>query len=160
MRTAAPRFVLVFGLALLGCEESPTPTGTVCDDPDPLTLAYSTTDVPTCVASDDSGDCGFGKRFMDTYCIQCHDSALARPQRNGAPLFHDFETLLGVLKTPDHIDEQTGVGPSAANHFMPPSRCPTDPGGSLDRDCPQPTTEEREKLAKWIACERNREHEF
>ncbi|MBA3542043.1 MAG: hypothetical protein H0T79_20675 [Deltaproteobacteria bacterium] len=146
--------------ALAACEPGPTSTGTPCDDPDPLTLAYATADVPTCVASGDDGDCGFGKRFMDAYCISCHDSKLTRSMRNGAPLFHDFETLLGVLKTPDHIDQQAGVGPDASNTFMPPERCPTQAGGPLDRACLQPTTAEREKLAKWIACERDREHAF
>lgn len=152
--------ISLFGFAsLAACSSSPTPTGATCDD-DPLELAYSTAAVPACVSSDDSGDCGFGKRFMDTYCIQCHDSHLTRSMRNGAPLYHDFETLLGVLKTPDHVDEQSGAGPNASNDFMPPERCPSVPGGALTIDCPKPTAAEREKLSKWIACERKRDHEF
>ena len=34
------------------------------------------------------------------------------------------------------------------------------PGGSLDKDCTQPTGEERTELAQWIACERLRPHDF
>ncbi len=123
---------------------SPEPTGTVCPDPDPMTLTYD----------------NFGREFMDKYCTWCHAADLPRSKRNGAPLYHDFDSLLGILETPDHIDEQTGFGPSAKNEFMPPERCPTTAGGSLDRDCPQPTADERTKLAEWIACERNRPHNF
>ncbi|MCX5745515.1 MAG: hypothetical protein NT062_23810 [Proteobacteria bacterium] len=146
-------------LLAAACSTHPAPTGTTCD-PDPLTLAYSTAAVPACTPGDDTGDCGFGKRFMDHYCTSCHLSTLARAQRHGAPLYHDFDTLLGVLKTPDHIDEQAGVGPDAANHFMPPDRCPSVPGGALDKACDKPTDAEREQLAQWIACERNRDHTF
>jgi hypothetical protein len=41
---------------------------------------------------------------------------------------------------------------------MPPSRCPSVAGGSLDVDCTQPTADERRKLAEWLACEKNRVH--
>lgn len=123
---------------------SPEPTGTVCPDPDPMTLTYD----------------NFGREFMATYCTWCHASDLTRSKRHGAPLYHDFDSLLGVLQTPDHIDEQTGHGPKARNDFMPPERCPTTAGGALDRDCPQPTADERRKLSEWIACERNRPHDF
>ena len=33
-------------------------------------------------------------------------------------------------------------------------------GGPLATDCLQPTGEERTHLAQWIACERNRPHNF
>ena len=103
---------------------------------------------------------GFGKKFMDDYCIVCHSSTLTHSKRNGAPLFHDFDSLLGVLRTPDHIDQQAGFGPAAENSFMPPDECPTTPGGKLNTSCKQPTNAERRKLAQWIACERNRPHTF
>ncbi|MDB4962417.1 MAG: hypothetical protein JWP01_2416 [Myxococcales bacterium] len=138
------RAALMF-LALSACTpDEPTPTQTVCPDPDPGTLTYES----------------FGRQFMTDYCVQCHDSALPRSQRNGAPIYHDFETLLGVLAVPDHIDEQAGSGPAAENTFMPPDRCPEQAGGPLAVACKQPTAEERKQLAEWIACERARPHTF
>ena len=82
---------------------TPTSTGTVCPDPDPGTITYD----------------NFSKAFMEKYCVWCHNSTLTRSKRNGAPLYHDFDSLMGVLQTPDHIDQQTGIGPDASNHFMP-----------------------------------------
>jgi hypothetical protein len=138
------RYSILFAL-LVGCTSAtPTPTGTVCPDPDPGTLTYD----------------NFGKPFMEHYCTMCHDSALPRSKRNGAPLYHDFNTLLGVLEVPDHIDQQAGSGPNADNSFMPGKRCPTAPGGTLEQNCAQPTEEERQQLAQWIACERARPHTF
>lgn len=132
-------------LVVAACSSgSPEPTGTVCPDPDPMTLTYE----------------NFGRDFMTKYCTWCHASDLPRSKRNGAPLYHDFDSLLGVLQTPDHIDEQTGFGPNAENEFMPPERCPSVAGGALDTDCPRPTADERRKLSEWIACERNRPHTF
>lgn len=133
--------VLVF---LAACGGSPTSTGTVCPDPDPMTLTYD----------------NFGKPFMEKYCTMCHASTLPRSQRNGAPLYHDFDTLIGVLEVPVHIDQQSGSGPNADNDFMPPDRCPTDPGGKLNKDCVKPTEEERQQLSLWLACEVNRTHTF
>ena len=133
---------IIIGLA--ACGGNPTSTGTVCPDPDPMTLTWD----------------NFGREFMTKYCTWCHDSSLPRSQRNGAPLFHDYDTLLGVLKTPDHIDQQAGHGPDASNNFMPPERCPASPGGALSKDCARPTDAERRQLAEWIACERNRDHSF
>jgi hypothetical protein len=134
-------FLLMF---LVACGGSPTPTGTVCPDPDPGTLTYE----------------NFGKPFMEKYCTWCHDKAITRSNRNGAPIYHDYDTLLGVLETPDHIDQQAGSGPKASNDFMPPGRCPSVAGGKLSVDCEQPTEEERQQLSEWIACERNRPHTF
>jgi hypothetical protein len=141
---------LVFLVLLAGCTEKPTPTGTTCADPDPITgtttLTYD----------------NFGQAFMTHYCTNCHSSDLTHSQRNGAPIYHDFDTLLGVLEVPDHIDEQTGWGPNAHNNFLPgdgtSGRCPSVKGGPLDEDCPEPTSEERTNLAQWIACERLRDH--
>jgi hypothetical protein len=132
-------FVLV---AAAACSSQPEPTGTVCPEPDPGTLTYD----------------NFGKPFMDQYCTWCHDSSLPRSKRNGAPIYHDYDSLIGVLETPDHIDEQAGIGPNAENRFMPPDRCPAEKGGPLAVNCPKPTDEERKNLSLWIACERNRPH--
>lgn len=132
-------------LFLAACSNPvPTPTGTVCPDPDPGDLTYD----------------NFGKPFMESYCTMCHASTLPRSQRNGAPIYHDYDSLLGVLETPDHIDEQAGSGPNAENELMPPGRCPSEPGGALNSSCKAPTPAERKQLAMWIACERNRPHTF
>lgn len=130
----------------------PSPTGTMCASPDPIagttTLTWD----------------NFGQAFMTTYCINCHDSQLPLKERNGAPLFHDFDTLEGVLEVPDHIDAEAGWGPAAHNDFMPgggtDGRCPSTLGGSLDEECPEPTSEERTNLSQWLACERLRVHCF
>ncbi len=146
-------------LALAACGPNPTPTGAVCPEPDPMLVGYNKLLDPTC-AGDDNGTCGFGKHFMVKYCTSCHASDLVKTQRHGAPLYHDFDTLLGTLKVSNHIDEQTGIGPKASNKFMPPARCPSTPGGPIDIDCPQPTDDERTQMAVWLACETNRDHDF
>ena len=42
--------------------------------------------------------------------------------------------------------------------IMPPARCPSTPGGKIDRDCPQPTLQQRKDLSVWLACEVARQH--
>lgn len=156
MRTFALAFSSVV-LALAGCPQGmPSPTGAVCPSPDPNTLGYSPADDPQCTGS----DCSVGKHFMDTYCIACHDSHLTHSQRNGAPIFHDMDTLLGILEVQNHTDEQAGIGPKATNRFMPPDRCPATPGGPIAIDCPKPTDDERRQMAIWLACEGARDHNF
>lgn len=145
------RWIIAFVL-VAGCSDPPTPTGTTCADPDPVsgttTLTWD----------------NFGCDFMKRYCLGCHDSSLPLSMRNGAPLFHDFDTLAGVMNVPDHIDEQAGWGPDAKNSFMPGAgtndRCPSTKGGPLDMACIKPTSEERTHLAQWLACERQRPHDF
>jgi hypothetical protein len=142
-------------LLIAACSSAvPTLTGTTCDDPDPT--------LPDALTWEN-----FGHDFMFAYCTNCHSSTLPFPsQRNGAPIYHDFDTLIGVVDVAispnDHIDAQAGWGPKAQNNFMPgggtDGRCPSIPGGKLDEDCPQPTGEERTKLAQWVACERLRPH--
>jgi hypothetical protein len=147
-------FAIVVAVLGAGCPTSarPTPTGTTCPDPDPVTGTTTLTYA------------NFGQAFMAKYCTNCHDSHLSINQRNGAPLFHDFDTLLGIMEVPDHIDQQTGWGPKAKNDFMPGAgtggQCPSMLGGKLDESCPEPTGEERTNLAQWIACERKRPHNF
>ena len=150
------RWILLLAVTVAGAgcpsDARPTPTGTTCDNPDPVngttTLTWD----------------NFGMAFMFKYCTNCHSSQLAINQRNGAPLFHDFDTLLGVLEVANHIDEQAGWGPKAKNSFMPGGgtggRCPSQPGGSLDENCVQPTDQERTDLAQWLACEQKRMHNF
>jgi hypothetical protein len=148
--------------ALTACTNSsvPTKTGTVCQSPDPMTFGYTAADTPGCKGTPDQ--CNFGKTFMDAYCVNCHSSSLPRSRRNGAPLYHDFDSLIGVLEVVDHIDEQAGFGPNAHNTFMPGAgtdgKCPSVVGGALDESCPAVTDEERTNLAGWLACERLRPH--
>lgn len=99
------------------------PTETVC--PPTSTLTYT----------------NFGQAFMESYCVQCHHSELVGAERQGAPSFHDFDTLFGIKAVADHIDQTTAIGPAASNTSMPPA-------GE-----PQPSTAEREMLAEWIACD-------
>jgi hypothetical protein len=137
-------------VAVAGCPSTgkPTPTGTTCADPDPVTGTTTLTWQ------------NFGYDFMCHYCTNCHDSSLKLDQRNGAPLFHDFDSLIGVMEVPDHIDEQAGSGPNAHNTFMPGAgtggKCPSTPGGPLDESCMEPTAEERQQLSQWVACQRLR----
>jgi uncharacterized membrane protein len=81
----------------------------------------------------------FGEQFMTNYCVRCHTSQLTGTARQGAPLGHDFDMIDTIRPVMDHIDETAGSGPDATNDSMPP-------------DGPQPTLEEREMLAAWIAC--------
>src|ERR1041384_2050432 len=121
--------LLITCLFLAACTNAPPPTATktVCPSPDPETLTWD----------------NFGQKFMADYCTVCHASSLKHSDRNGAPLYHDYDTLMGVLEIPDHIDSYAGSGPAAHNTLMPPDRCPTDPGGSLNRNCPKPSDTER-----------------
>lgn len=82
----------------------------------------------------------FGAPFMETYCTRCHHSELHGSERQGAPLYHDFDTLNGILVVADHVDWYAASGPSATNTIMPPD-------GAL------PTLEERTDLGEWLACE-------
>jgi len=141
-----------------GPEGEPTPTGTVCPTPDPMTFGYTLADTPGCTGTPEQ--CNFGKTFMDTYCVNCHSSTLVASKRNGAPLYHDFDSLLGVRQVLGHIDEQAGFGPNAQNEFMPGAgtggKCPSVLGGALDESCPEISAEERTNLAQWVACEQGR----
>jgi hypothetical protein len=123
-------------LLLVGCAEQPMELGDMACPTSGTTLTYD----------------NFGRDFMERYCTWCHDSALPRSMRNGAPVFHDFDKLTGVRQVLDHIDEEAGFGPNARNTFMPGERCPSVPGGPLDKACDQPTDEERTNLAIWLAC--------
>jgi hypothetical protein len=81
----------------------------------------------------------FGKPFMEKYCTECHSSTKRGDDRMGAPTFHDFDTLFGIMADSDHIDETSAAGPAAVNEGMP-------------QDGPFPTLLERRKLGEWIAC--------
>ena len=133
MKTWFTRIVLGTGLLVAtmghggGCCTSESsvfgpPTESVCP-PGGTTLTYN----------------NFAKPFMIEYCTRCHSSELVGAQRNGAPSFHDFDTLFGIKAVSDHVDETTASGPAATNEGMP-------------QDGPKPTKSEREMLGEWIAC--------
>jgi len=103
-----------------GVELGP-PTGALC--PPASTLTYDT----------------FGRGFMEAYCTECHSSTLAEDDRQGAPLFHDFDTVAGIRNVAGHIDQMAGSGPNGTNTGMP-------------IDEPKPSLAERQQLAEWIAC--------
>ncbi len=104
--------------------EEGQPTGAVC--PTPATLTYV----------------NFGKAFLDKYCVECHDANKSGAARQGAPEFHDFDTLVGLKQVADHADEYAGSGPAATNLLMP-----TENGTR-----PIPTLAERVQFSEWIAC--------
>jgi hypothetical protein len=117
--------LLIFVVALVGCPNNTPvfgpPTESVC--PPGSTLTYE----------------NFGQPFMESYCTRCHATTLRGSARQGAPSFHDFDTLFGIKVVFDHIDETTAAGPAATNTSMPP-------------DKPAPTLDERKQLGEWIAC--------
>lgn len=125
-RRAILAIAIAAGLAaaLAGCSDHAhegEPTGSTC--PPNNTLTYD----------------NFAAPFMASYCTRCHASTLSGPDRNGAPLFHDFDTEVGILNVADHVDEMAAAGPDAVNTLMPP-------------DGDQPTEEERRQLGQWLAC--------
>lgn len=119
---AAALSVLVL---LAGCNESifGPPTESVCPPPAEQTLTWE----------------NFGQPFMTDYCTDCHDSKKRGADRNGAPSFHDFDSVYGVRAVWEHVDETSAAGPAAVNDGMP-------------EDDPKPTLEERYKLGEWLAC--------
>lgn len=94
------------GVPLLSGCDSGTETGAECPPDNALTWE------------------GFGRTFMDTYCVRCH-SGYAVQDRVRSDAFR--------------IDMQAGAGPDAVNTAMPRS-------GS------RPTVEEREALSTWLSC--------
>jgi hypothetical protein len=81
----------------------------------------------------------FGKPFMENYCTRCHSTKVMGDDRQGAPTFHDFDSLFGVKAVWNHVDQTSAAGPAAFNDSMPP-------------DKPAPTKAERYQLGEWIAC--------
>lgn len=125
MDMAMKILALAAGLALAGCTDQPTlgpPTQATCP-PGGSTLTYD----------------NFGKPFMESYCTRCHARDLTGAARQGAPTFHDFDSLFGIKAVWNHVDETSAAGPAAFNDSMPP-------------DKPAPTKEERYQLGEWIAC--------
>ncbi len=140
----------LLSIVLVACTSSavPTPTGATCPDPSNPQYTWQ----------------NYGYDFFCHYCTNCHDSSLTLTQRNGAPLFHDLDTLFGVMEVYQHTDEQAAWGPKAHNSFMPgggtAGRCPSMRGGALDEACPEPTAQEREALGTFLACEAQRPQDY
>ena len=118
------RVVLVVA-AVLGAAAcpgpEPEPTGATC--PPGSTLTYE----------------NFAAPFMTAYCTRCHSSTLFGADRNGAPIFHDFDSETGILNVANHVDEEAAAGPNAVNELMPP-------------DGAKPTDAERFQLGEYLAC--------
>jgi len=120
----APVIVLL-GQVVLACSDPaavPTSTGAVC--PDNFALTYD----------------NFGRPFMEKYCTRCHAGYLHGADRHGAPLYHDFDSLLDILYVWEHVDQYTAAGPESVNTIMPP-------------DGDKPSMDERVQLGQWLACE-------
>jgi uncharacterized membrane protein len=118
-------FFLAVALALAACgggDDGVAPTGATC--PAGSTLTYE----------------NFGAPFMEAYCLRCHSTEVAIPDRMGAPIDVNFDTLAGILQHADHIDELAAAGPDGVNTFMPPSG-------------DEPSEEERRQLGEWLACQ-------
>jgi len=75
----------------------------------------------------------FGKGFMNSWCQSCHGSTAA--DRFGAPGEFIFDTVEQIRQHKERIY----VRSAGSNKSMPP--------GPVD-----PSIEEREKLAEWLAC--------
>jgi len=123
--------LLIAGLALLvaapaGCSSGPwvpTPTGATCP-PEGTDLTYE----------------NFGTPFMEAYCVRCHSSELKGAARMGAPIYHDFDSKIGILNVAAHVDREAAAGPDAIDRHMPPNG-------------DKPTDAERYDLGTWLACE-------
>jgi len=124
-RLTVPLAAMTFAVSAAACTSGgadPTPSGATC--PPASTLTYD----------------NFGQPFMEAYCTRCHASTLHGNDRHGAPVFHDFDSLTGILNVHDHVDWYAAAGPSSVNEEMP-------------FDGPMPTMEERFQLGEWLACE-------
>ncbi len=75
----------------------------------------------------------FGAQFLNANCNTCH--AASAGHRHGAPESYAFDTIDAVHAHRDRIF----VRSAASNVSMPPG--PEDP-----------SAEDREKLAEWLAC--------
>jgi hypothetical protein len=141
-------FILAVLVGACGTDAVPTLTQTTCPDPNNPQFTYAS----------------FMHDFNCHYCDNCHDSSLTLNERNGAPLFHNLDSLFGTMTVWQHTDEQAGFGPKAHNTFMPgggtSQRCPSTLGGKLDEDCPEPADQERENLSVFLACEVARPQDY
>jgi len=86
-----------------------------------------------------SGDCEDVPTYADVSafdkCTMCHSSSLSGPDRNNAPMDHNFDTYDGAADHADHIAEE------AEGNNMPP------PASGITI-----TAAEREALIKWATC--------
>jgi uncharacterized membrane protein len=83
----------------------------------------------------------FGKKFVGTYCNECH--SVRSHERNGAPAAYVFDTHDQVYL----FRERIFLRAAGDNTSMPPG--PDDP-----------PLAERDKLAEWIACGAPKLHGF
>ena len=98
--------ILILAIAISCGSSGGGSTGATC--PSGSTLTYAS----------------FGKAFMDSYCVSCHQK---------------FSSQDGIKGDTAAIDERTGSGPNGTNTSMPQSGA-------------APTDAERAKLSEWLAC--------
>lgn len=77
----------------------------------------------------------FGEEFMTNYCIDCHTTG--DPDRGGAPVGVNFETLQLVQNQASSVDRRSG----ANGNGMPPIAYEA-----------QPSQADRVLLTEWITC--------
>jgi hypothetical protein len=78
--------------------------------------------------------------FKRSYCTRCHARAPVGADRQGAPSFHDFDTLSVIKVVADHIDQTSASGPASTNTRIPP-------------DGRTPSLAQRKQLGECIACD-------
>lgn len=162
MPTTMPKSVCVIAmlaaLSWAGCDDSKDATcdrsGSLAVDLVPVGHAHDHDEDPcaeegefgpptgaTCPAMSTLTYESFGKPFMEKYCTSCHASTLTGDARQGAPLYHDFDSKDGILAVADHVELKAASGPDATNELMPIG------------SGPKPTKAERAQLGEWLACE-------
>ena len=114
--------------ALVGCGEPAEDAAGDDDDPVPLIEGRDCPDEAWVTYE------SFGSPFLSNWCTGCHSSGLEAPDRQGAPLGMDFDTLAGARAHAVRIYARAGD----ANATMPPAS--------------GPHADERELLGDWLAC--------
>jgi hypothetical protein len=130
-----PRFAKLFvvlGLSIACGDEGGDQDPPIDGGPGPSTGS-------TCPSEETLTYENFGRGFLDTYCTNCHSSALSGSARHGAPAGYNWDELEIVRAHAARIDKMAAAGPIATNTTMPP-------------DDPEPSVAEREQLGEWLAC--------
>lgn len=124
-------YALIACVSLAGCAGG--------DDPDDENPSGPQASGAECPPSSFLTYPNFGAPFMEAYCTRCHSSAVTGDDRNDAPEGVDFDTLAGIRRSLERIDEYAAAGPEVTNTTMPPSG-------------DKPTAEDRKRLGEWLAC--------
>lgn len=132
--------VALCALALAGCGDDDPADDHDADHEHEESAAIGDPSGAECPDDSDLTYDNFGQMFFEDFCTRCHSSELTGNARNGAPVGHDFDSLEGIRAVADHIDQFAAAGPDSVNVDMPPTN-------------PKPSTEERELLGEWLACD-------